>query len=272
MTTPSTRDVVIVGGGHNALVTATILARPGRSVLVLDCRDEVGGATVSTSPFRGVDARLSRYSCLVSLFPTVLARSLGLSVDLRRRAHECLAERLPRCRVIAARHHEGINAQRPSGHTARLMHIHTGRRISQTAERRALRGSAQASLRAQRIRVLAPCITASQRTKGRGAWWPLEARSYGTVLRSSSSLCWPSAPKPRITRLAMQNAESSPSPAGPAIGDNRVFDEAGPDDRIRHRTAPQRESPMATSRSRRLSRRGTSRMIAFASAWAPAAL
>jgi len=85
MPTPSTRDVVIVGGGHNALVAATILARAGRSVLVLERRDEVGGATVSTSPFRGVDARLSRYSYLVSLFPTVLARSLGLSVDLRRR-------------------------------------------------------------------------------------------------------------------------------------------------------------------------------------------
>jgi phytoene dehydrogenase-like protein len=78
-------DVVIVGGGHNALVAATILARAGRSVLVLERRDELGGAAVSTSPFPGVDARLSRYSYLVSLFPPALARSLGLSVELRRR-------------------------------------------------------------------------------------------------------------------------------------------------------------------------------------------
>src|ERR1700733_7562607 len=78
-------DVVIVGGGHNALVAATILARAGRSVLVLERRDEVGGAAVSASPFPGVDARLSRYSYLVSLFPPALARSLGLSVELRRR-------------------------------------------------------------------------------------------------------------------------------------------------------------------------------------------
>lgn len=81
MPTPSTRDLVIVGGGHNALVAATILARAGRSVLALERRDEVSGATVSTSPFRGVDARLPRYSYLVSLFPTVLARSLGPSAD-----------------------------------------------------------------------------------------------------------------------------------------------------------------------------------------------
>jgi phytoene dehydrogenase-like protein len=78
-------DAVIVGGGHNALVAATILARAGRSVLVLERRDEVGGAAVSASPFPGVDARLSRYSYLVSLFPAALARSLGLSVELRRR-------------------------------------------------------------------------------------------------------------------------------------------------------------------------------------------
>ncbi|HTX10259.1 MAG TPA: NAD(P)/FAD-dependent oxidoreductase [Solirubrobacteraceae bacterium] len=78
-------DVVIVGGGHNALVAATILARAGQSVLVLERRDELGGAAVSASPFPGVDARLSRYSYLVSLFPPELARSLGISVEMRRR-------------------------------------------------------------------------------------------------------------------------------------------------------------------------------------------
>ena len=78
-------DVVIVGGGHNALVAATILARAGRSVLVLERRDELGGAAVSASPFPGVDARLSRYSYLVSLCPPALLRSLGVRIELRRR-------------------------------------------------------------------------------------------------------------------------------------------------------------------------------------------
>jgi phytoene dehydrogenase-like protein len=76
-------DTVIVGGGHNALVAATILARAGRSVLVLERRDELGGAAVSARLFPEFDARVSRYSYLVSLFPVALLRSLGVSVELR---------------------------------------------------------------------------------------------------------------------------------------------------------------------------------------------
>jgi phytoene dehydrogenase-like protein len=74
-------DVVIVGGGHNGLVAATLAARAGRSVLVLERRGTLGGAAVSERPWPGVDARLSRYSYLVSLFPRALAAHLGL--DLR---------------------------------------------------------------------------------------------------------------------------------------------------------------------------------------------
>ena len=38
---------VIIGGGHNGLVTAAYLARAGRKPLVLERRDEVGGAAVT---------------------------------------------------------------------------------------------------------------------------------------------------------------------------------------------------------------------------------
>ncbi|UGS37912.1 phytoene desaturase family protein [Capillimicrobium parvum] len=78
-------DVAIVGGGHNGLVAAALLARAGRSVLLLERREHLGGATVSERPFAGVDARLSRYSYLVSLFPRALAHELGLRLELRRR-------------------------------------------------------------------------------------------------------------------------------------------------------------------------------------------
>lgn len=88
MTAPEgtrTYDAVIVGGGHNGLVAAAYLARAGRSVLVLERLDHTGGAAVSTRPFTGVDARLSRYSYLVSLLPAKIVRDLGLDFRLRTR-------------------------------------------------------------------------------------------------------------------------------------------------------------------------------------------
>ncbi len=78
-------DVIIVGAGHNGLVAATLLAGSGQRVLVLESAGHVGGAAVSERPFPGIDARISRYSYLVSLFPQALLRELGVSVELRRR-------------------------------------------------------------------------------------------------------------------------------------------------------------------------------------------
>ena len=78
-------DAIIVGGGHNGLVAATYLARTGRSVLVLERAGHTGGAAVSTRAFPGVDARLSRYSYLVSLLPHAIVRDLGLRFAVRRR-------------------------------------------------------------------------------------------------------------------------------------------------------------------------------------------
>lgn len=78
-------DAVVVGGGHNGLTAAAYLARAGRSVLVLERADHLGGATGSHRVFRGVDARLSRYSYLVSLLPRAVRDELGLSLELRRR-------------------------------------------------------------------------------------------------------------------------------------------------------------------------------------------
>jgi phytoene dehydrogenase-like protein len=78
-------DAVVVGGGHNGLVAAAYLARAGRSVLVLERLAHLGGCTVSAATFPGVDARLSRYSYLVSLLPDSIVRDLGLAFSVRPR-------------------------------------------------------------------------------------------------------------------------------------------------------------------------------------------
>jgi phytoene dehydrogenase-like protein len=82
---PSRYDVVIVGGGHNGLVAAAYLAGAGRSVLILERLDHVGGVAISARAFPGVDARLSRYSYLVSLLPRSVVTDLGLRIELRPR-------------------------------------------------------------------------------------------------------------------------------------------------------------------------------------------
>ncbi|MGJ3191015.1 phytoene desaturase family protein [Paenarthrobacter sp. FR1] len=80
-------DVVIVGGGHNGLTAAAYLARAGKSVAVLEREAHFGGAAVSAAAFKGVEARLSRYSYLVSLFPERIIRELGLNIDLVHRRY-----------------------------------------------------------------------------------------------------------------------------------------------------------------------------------------
>jgi len=78
-------DVIVVGGGHNGLTAAAYLAKAGKSVLLLERQDHLGGASVSAEAFPGTGARLSRYSYLVSLLPQQIIDDLGLRISLKRR-------------------------------------------------------------------------------------------------------------------------------------------------------------------------------------------
>ncbi len=72
-------DVIVVGGGHNGLVAASYLAKAGKVVLLLEAHAELGGATTSVKPFPEYEARLSRYSYLVSLLPDQIVADLGIN-------------------------------------------------------------------------------------------------------------------------------------------------------------------------------------------------
>jgi phytoene dehydrogenase-like protein len=102
-------DVVIVGGGHNGLVAAAYLAQSGLSTLILEQQSHTGGAAVSERVFPGVDARLSRYSYLVSLLPDKIAADLGLNLELRSRA---VASYTP---VRRSGRDVGLMVERPEG-------------------------------------------------------------------------------------------------------------------------------------------------------------
>jgi phytoene dehydrogenase-like protein len=94
--------VVILGAGHNGLVAASYLGRAGLGVLLLEKNDYIGGASISQKVFPDYDARLSRYSYLVSLFPEKMIRDLGLNLELRRRATGSFTP------YIKSRTHDGL--------------------------------------------------------------------------------------------------------------------------------------------------------------------
>ncbi len=71
-------DVIVIGGGHNGLVAAGLLARRGRRVCVLERRPVVGGAAITETPW-GPDFKVTALSYVVSLLPRTVLDELELA-------------------------------------------------------------------------------------------------------------------------------------------------------------------------------------------------
>ncbi|MGN6474849.1 MAG: phytoene desaturase family protein [Mycobacteriales bacterium] len=86
MDLPDRADAVVVGAGHNGLVAATLLARAGLDVLVLERDEVIGGAARTEQPFAKVPGlRQSTGSYLLGLMPPELEQLLDLRLPLVRR-------------------------------------------------------------------------------------------------------------------------------------------------------------------------------------------
>jgi phytoene dehydrogenase-like protein len=73
---PPPYDVVVVGAGHNGLVTAAYLARAALKTLVVERREVVGGACVTEEVFPGYKVSTTSYLC--SLLQEKVIRDLDL--------------------------------------------------------------------------------------------------------------------------------------------------------------------------------------------------
>ncbi len=75
----NTYDVIVIGGGHNGLISAGFFAKAGARVVVLEARERTGGAADTSSPWPDhPEFKVSTYSYVMSLMPPTIIRELQL--------------------------------------------------------------------------------------------------------------------------------------------------------------------------------------------------
>ena len=94
-------DAIVIGGGHNGLVSAAYLARAGARTLVLESRHKTGGAATTESPWPDApEFKVTRLSYVMSLLPpTVMRRAPTRETRLQDLPDGPLLPGLPRGRV-----------------------------------------------------------------------------------------------------------------------------------------------------------------------------
>src|SRR5437867_13391172 len=72
-------DAIIIGGGHNGLVSGAYFARAGARTVVLEARHKTGGAADTSAPFPDhPEIKVTTYSYVMSLRPPTIIRELRL--------------------------------------------------------------------------------------------------------------------------------------------------------------------------------------------------
>ena len=75
----NTYDALVIGGGHNGLVSAAYLARSGAKTVVVESRGTLGGAATTESPWEDAPhLRVTRLSYVMSLMPPTIIKDLEL--------------------------------------------------------------------------------------------------------------------------------------------------------------------------------------------------
>jgi phytoene dehydrogenase-like protein len=79
-------DVIVIGAGHNGLVSALFLARQGLDVLVLEDKAVIGGAARTEKPFpKAPNLSTSTGSYLLGVMPPELIAKMGVDIPVKRR-------------------------------------------------------------------------------------------------------------------------------------------------------------------------------------------
>jgi phytoene dehydrogenase-like protein len=72
-------DAIVIGGGHNGLITAAYLAKHGARTVVLESRHKTGGAADTMSPWEeSPDIKVTTLSYVMSLMPPTIQKDLQL--------------------------------------------------------------------------------------------------------------------------------------------------------------------------------------------------
>jgi len=112
MNTQPQADVVVVGAGHNGLVAATILARSGLRVHVVEERAMIGGATRTERPFSKVPGlATSTASYLLGLMPPEIEQRTGVKLEVIRRDPHYFLPMLDGRYLLFGTDHEAMRSQ-----------------------------------------------------------------------------------------------------------------------------------------------------------------